>query len=207
MRISDGDIYGSRAANGAILITTKKGRYGAMRWDLNLYSGTTSPARDIQLLNTQQYLAMRREAFQNDAELPSGTDYDVNGTWDSTRYTNWSKVLTKNTTNYTDGETSVSGGTANTQWLIGGGYNRQTTGFRTLIPGDGSDQKASVHINMNSISTDKKFRIALTASYVSDKNRVQSEDFSNDRFYLAPNSPALFNSDGSLNWAPTAPGL
>jgi len=199
-------IYGSRAANGAILITTKKGKAGAMKLDLNFSSGFTKPSRDIPLLNTQQYLAMRHEAFSNDVTTPQSYDYDVNGVWDTSRYTNWSKVLTNNSGAYTNAQASIAGGNTNTQYFVGAGYNRQTTGFPKLLPGDGSDQKGSVHFNMNTMSGDKRFKLVLTGNYVSDKNTAQSEDFSNDRLALAPDAPSIFNKDGSLNWAPIVPG-
>ncbi|MDR3713328.1 MAG: SusC/RagA family TonB-linked outer membrane protein [Puia sp.] len=198
-------IYGSRAANGAILITTKKGKAGRMQVDLNVNSGFQQPSRDIQMLDTKQYLAARHEAFNNDGETPQSYDYDVNGTWDTTRYTNWSKVLTENKAHYTDAQASLSGGTTNTQYLFGAGYNTQSTPFPTLHP-SGADQKASVHVGLNSQSNDNKFKLAFTGSYVSDNNTVQSEDYSFDRIFLAPDAPALFNSDGSLNWAPLTPG-
>ena len=170
-------IYGSRAANGAILITTKKGKQGPMKIDFNFYTGVTQPGHDIDLMNTQQYLAMRHEAFTNDGKTPGPRDYDINGVWDTTRYTNWSKVLTENPAYYTNLEASASGGAANTQWLIGAGYNSQTTGFPTLIPGDGRNQSASVHFNLNSMTADKRFKLTLTASYLSNNNTVQSRRF------------------------------
>jgi TonB-dependent starch-binding outer membrane protein SusC len=199
-------IYGSRAANGAILITTKKGKPGVMKIDVNAYSGYTSPDHDIKLMNNRQYLTMRNEAFNNDGITPASTDYDVNGTWDSTRYTNWSKTLIDNTAQYSDAEGAVSGGSTSTQYLISGGYYHQITGFPRLLSGSGADDKASVHFNLNNISTDKKFKISLTSSYVSDVNTVQSVDFSSVRLTLSPDAPPLYNPDRSLDWAPLVPG-
>jgi TonB-dependent SusC/RagA subfamily outer membrane receptor len=54
-------IYGSRGANGVILISTKKGKAGRTKLDINVYSGNSKVTRKIKLLNTRQYLAMRRE--------------------------------------------------------------------------------------------------------------------------------------------------
>jgi TonB-linked SusC/RagA family outer membrane protein len=199
-------IYGSRAANGAILITTKRGKAGKMKVDLNLNSGVSSPARDIQLMNTQQYLAMRHGAFANDGATPD-PNYDVDLTfWDTTRYTNWSKLLLNSHPVYTDAEASVSGGTVATQYLVGAGYNRQTSGLPTLLPGDGADEKGSVHFNLNTQSVDKRFKLSFTGSYVADRNTIQSTDFGAYRFELPPDAPALYNPDGSLNWAPKMPG-
>ncbi|HWY33721.1 MAG TPA: TonB-dependent receptor plug domain-containing protein, partial [Nitrosopumilaceae archaeon] len=75
-------IYGSRGANGIILITTKKGKIGQTKVDLNIYSGVGNITRRMNLLNTQQYLQMRREAFANDgiSTIPD-TEYDLTK-WD-----------------------------------------------------------------------------------------------------------------------------
>lgn len=54
-------IYGSRATNGVVMITTKKGRRdGKLRVNLDSYIGTQSPWRKIDLLNTEQYLLYER---------------------------------------------------------------------------------------------------------------------------------------------------
>lgn len=199
-------IYGSRASNGAILITTKKGQAGAMRVNLNVNSGFSNPARTIQELNTQQYLAMRHNAFKNDGATPGPGDYDINGTWDTTRYTDWRKALVHNPALYTDIQTSVSGGNTNTQYLVGVGYNRQGTPFPTLLAGDGKDTKISTHFNIQSVSPNGKFSITLTGSFLSDNNDTQVQDFNYTALGLPPDAPTLYNPDGSLNWQPLSPG-
>ncbi len=60
-------IYGSRAANGAILITTKKAKSGKMSLDINLQNGWGQVTRRLEMLNTRQYLEMRKEGFYNDS--------------------------------------------------------------------------------------------------------------------------------------------
>ncbi len=60
-------IYGSRAANGAILITTKKAKSGKTVFDIDLKSGWSKLIRSVEMLNTPQYLEMRTEAFYNDS--------------------------------------------------------------------------------------------------------------------------------------------
>lgn len=199
-------IYGSRAANGAILITTKKGQAGTMRVNITGNQGFSSPGREIQLLNTQQYLAVRHQAFRNDGATPGPGDYDVNGTWDTTRNTNWVKELVKKPASYTDIQTSVSGGNTNTQYLVGVGYNRQGTTVPTLLAGDGKDTKVSTHFNIQSVSPNGKFSVTVNGSYLNDNNDVQQQDFHYTALYLAPDAPALYNADGSLNWQPISPG-
>lgn len=199
-------IYGSRAANGAILITTKKGKIGTTRFNVNVYSGIGKPTRKVGLLNTRQYLAMRHEAFTNDGKAPGPSDHDLNGDWDSTRYTDWQKVLIGNQAHYDDAQASFSGGNSNTQYLISGGYHRETTPFPTLLSGSGADQKASMHFNIYNISPNRKFKIRFTGSYLFDKNTTQSNDLTYTALSLSPLAPAVYNPDGSLNWVPTTPG-
>ena len=60
-------IYGSRGANGVILITTKKGRNGAMKINYNGYAGTQSIANTIDLLTPQQYQTVLNELITEGA--------------------------------------------------------------------------------------------------------------------------------------------
>lgn len=195
-------IYGSRAANGAILITTKKGKTGKMKVDVNAYTGWGKITRKVPMLNLQQYLQMRREAFNNDGTVPDRTwDYDLT-LWDTTRSTDWQKYFIGGTSHYSNIQASISGGNNQVQYLIGAGYNKETTVF----PGDFDDSKASVHFNITSSSANQKFKIMLTGSYLSDDNKLFQQDLTKYT-YLAPNSPKLFNDDGSLNWAHDASGF
>jgi TonB-linked SusC/RagA family outer membrane protein len=189
-------IYGSRGSNGVILITTKRGKAGETKVDVDVSSGVSAVANQVSLLNTQQYLQMRHEAFKNDGAVPGSRNYDVNGTWDTTRYTNWQKVLTGNLAQYTNAQASVSGGNANTQFRVDGGYSKQGTVF----PGDYGDQKASLHFNINNTSNNQKFKMQLTGSYVYDDSNLPQTDFTK-YITLPPDAPAIYNGDGSLNWA------
>jgi len=191
-------IYGSRAANGAILITTKKGKTGETKVDLSIQNGWGQVTRMIDLMNTDQYLAMRREALKNDNALPGPSDYDINGVWDEHRYTDWQKELIGGKAYYNNLQASISGGNVQTQFLASAGYNRQTTVF----PGDFSDKKANFHFNLNNTSQNQKFKFSLTSSYMQDVNRLPVADLTSFAVILAPNAPAVYNSDGSINWAP-----
>jgi len=202
-------IYGSRAANGAILITTKKGKAGQTKFDFNLQNGWGKVTRKLDLLNTRQYLQMRHEAFYNDSIAnpsaniqPGPGDYDINGTWDTTRYTDWQKALIGGTAQYTNLSTTISGGNTGTQYLVGGTYHRETNVF----PGDFSDLKGSLHFNINNVSSNQKFKLQLTGSYLVDNNKLPNHDLTSDAITLAPNAPALYKTDGSLNWEPDTNG-
>jgi len=199
-------IYGSRAANGAILITTKKGKAGRTKLSVNVQQGWSKVAHRADLLDTRQYLDMRYEAYRNMginiATLPTNfTNYDIK-LWDTTRYTDWQKELMGGTAQYTNINTSVSGGTSAVQYLIGGSYNRRTTVF----PGHFDDQVAGVHFNVNGSSANQRFKIQLTGSYSYDRNHLPSKDLTQTSILMSPDAPALYNADGTLNWAPTATG-
>ncbi|MDB5031847.1 TonB-dependent receptor [Mucilaginibacter sp.] len=58
-------IYGTRAANGVILVTTKKGKAGQVKVDYNGYYGTQTTAKKLDLLNATQYATIRDESFMN----------------------------------------------------------------------------------------------------------------------------------------------
>ncbi|MBC7847727.1 MAG: SusC/RagA family TonB-linked outer membrane protein [Flavobacterium sp.] len=190
-------IYGSRGANGVVLISTKKGKQGKTQFSVNASKGSGRVTQTIQLMNTEQYLAMRRQAFANDGitQYPD-YEYDVNGTWDQTRNTDWQKELIGGTAEITGVQTSVSGGNEQTQFLLSGTYHSETTVF----PGDFIYKKAAFHSNINHESENKKFKLNFSANYTHQDNDQSSTDFTLMAMSLAPNAPALYDSQGNLNW-------
>ena len=89
-------IYGSRGANGVILITTKRGKGGKLQLNYNNKIGFQTPANQPDFLNNQEWLQMRQEAWENDgntgkAPLPGGvTLAEAQAT-----NTNWWDMLTR----------------------------------------------------------------------------------------------------------------
>lgn len=195
-------IYGSRAANGAILITTKKGKPGKVKVDLNLQQGWGKVTRRLDMMNTSQYLEMRHEALGNDGLSPSSSDYDLNGLWDTTRSTDWQKILIGGISQYTNVNASVSGGNELTQYLIGSTYHRETTVF----PGSFADKKSSLHFSIENTSANRRFSVRLSGNYMVDNNFLPHQDLTQPALLLEPVAPALYSLDGTLNWAPDASG-
>ncbi|HCS20777.1 MAG TPA: SusC/RagA family TonB-linked outer membrane protein [Bacteroidetes bacterium] len=190
-------IYGSRGANGVVLVTTKKGKAGKTKVDINVSHGFSKVGHYMNLLNTEQYLEMRHEAFKNDGGTPPQPwDYDINGVWDTTRYTDWQRELLGHTKQQTNVNVSISGGNELTQFVIGGGFWHETTVF----PGDFFYGKGSGHFNLNHLSENKKFRILLSANYTSDKNFQPADDPTYSTINLAPDAPAIYKTNGTLNW-------
>jgi TonB-dependent starch-binding outer membrane protein SusC len=194
-------IYGSRAANGAIIITTKKGKAGATVGTINIQQGWGKAAHLPSILNGKQYLEMRKEAYANDNNAipttPTSGAYDLTY-WDQTKNTNWQKVLLGGIAKYTNAQGTLSGGGGNTQYLASVGFNSQGT----ITPGDLRDNKASFHLNLSSGSNDKRFKFTFSGNYVYDDNRLATVSAIGEAANrLAPDAPDLKNPDGSINWA------
>src|SRR5690554_2239593 len=114
-------IYGSRGANGVVLITTKRGTVGKTRFDIGYSYGTGRVDKFMDLMDTKEYLEMRKEAYANDGitDYPANA-YDINGVWDQDRYTDWQEVLIGGTSEFTDINGSISGGSEQTQFGLSG---------------------------------------------------------------------------------------
>jgi len=70
-------IYGNRAANGVILITTKKGTSGEMKISYNGYYGVQNATRLPSVLNSVDYATLRNEASANSGSIPNYTAADI----------------------------------------------------------------------------------------------------------------------------------
>lgn len=195
-------IYGSRAANGAILITTKKGHIGKTKVVLDYQQGWSKVTRFMDVLNTKQYLEMRREAIKNDGGEIAATDYDINGFWDTTKNSNYQKEWIGNTASYSNINASISGGSNYIQYLVGGTFHKETT----VMPGNWNDQKAAFHFSLNSSSENRKFQMQFTGNYMVDNNRLPFTDLTAAALNTPPNAPSIYNKDGSYNFMPNTNG-
>jgi TonB-linked SusC/RagA family outer membrane protein len=74
---SAASIYGARAANGVILVTTKKGKDGKMNVSFNSYTGFQQVAKKLDLMNTQEYTTIINEARVNSGYTPLYTAAQV----------------------------------------------------------------------------------------------------------------------------------
>ncbi len=190
-------IYGSRGANGVVLITTKKGKAGKTAFDLQAYTTMGKASNRMDLLNTEQYLSMRREAFANDniSNYPANA-YDVNGTWDPQKYTDWQEELIGGTATVSQVQLTTSGGSEQTQFLVGGTMRRESTVF----PGDAYFARGAVNTSINHRSSDDRFGLDFSGSYTSDKNTLPGVDLTRQAYMLAPNAPDLYDAHGNINW-------
>ena len=195
-------IYGSRGANGVVLITTKKGKAGKTRFNAHLSTTLGRVSHFLNLLDTPQYLEIRKEGILNDGfgaylENPA-FDFawpDLK-TWDANRYTDWQKELIGGTAYRNNAQLSVSGGSSLTQFLISGAFQKETTVF----PGDAHYKKATLHSNINHRSDNGRFKVGLSTLYTKEDNRMPRSDFTNMAYTLEPNAPALYDQEGNINW-------
>ena len=120
-------IYGSRGANGVILISTKKGRSGPARVDYNGYAGVNHITKEYPMFNPREYTAMRIAAntgYLNDAFETSNMAKGVN--------TDWQKLMYQNGFQ-SDNNLTVSGGSQDgSSYSLGGGYYKESA----VLPGE-----------------------------------------------------------------------
>lgn len=112
-------IYGVRAANGVIIVTTKKGKLNAKpSVEYNAYYGIQQTAKRLNLLNATEYAVIKNEMFANGGQpLPfNNTNLGVGTNWQDSVFQN-APVQSQNF--------SISGGTANSRYSIGLGYFTQ----------------------------------------------------------------------------------
>lgn len=189
-------IYGSRGANGVIIITTKQAGRPGLEVSVNAYAGGSKMPVKLDLLNTLQYLEMRKEAFANAGTTPNQFQYDL-VRWDSTRNTDWQDVLLGGTAHISDAQLNLSGGNSNTTFMLGAGYHKETM----LVSRDFGLSQTNFNASFNHHSANQKFNIAFSAGYGTNKNKqANTSPIFENALTLAPNAPSLYKEDGTLNW-------
>jgi TonB-linked SusC/RagA family outer membrane protein len=108
-------IYGSRAANGVVLITTKRGKTGATRVTLDSYYGVQNVNKTLPLLNAAEFAQVENETFKNNyyanpASLGEGTD--------------WQKIIFRQAPIQSH-QLSINGGSEKTQLALSANYFNQ----------------------------------------------------------------------------------
>jgi TonB-linked SusC/RagA family outer membrane protein len=145
-------IYGSRAANGVILITTKSGKNGKGTIEADVFTGVHFATNLPKLLNAKQYLNVMETSWNNtDGADPNQNPYTQLRSRTDLADTNWLDELF--TTGYTNSaQVSASGGSDNFSYLVSGGYygvdgvviekndGYKRVNFRTNLTGKVSDR-------------------------------------------------------------------
>ena len=197
-------IYGSRGSNGVIIITTKQGKAGKTHLNINLNQGYTSVAKYDDYLSLQQYLTLVKEGFKNDGVTPSIDPSSPNyapylTVWDTTKSTNWQKYLMGGLDKTTQVNANITGGDANTNFVVGGNFRKEGS----VLPGDQSYRRSGFYFNLQHHYG--RFFASINSSYTFDKNNLTASPNVGAISTFAPDYP-IYNADGSLNWfLPTNP--
>lgn len=214
-------IYGSRAANGVILITTKKGKSGKTNFQVNTQYGFNKPTHLRGFLNAQQYIDLLREAAINSDQLEGVDPLDPSeykGSWLEaaekrlTRYsgwsdwhtvqtnTNWQKLAFNDDARTSAVDISASGGTDKTKFYTSVSYNNQDG----ILIGN-RFKRLSGRLNLDQ-SVSEKFKIGINLSLTqTTAGRVQSDnEFSTPMQIVALTPVTPFKDlDGKVYNSPT----
>ena len=185
---SSASIYGARASNGVVVITTKKGKSGLPKLSVNVYSGLQEPANLIKMANTTQYITAYNIAATNDGRplIP------LNGV-DTLANVNWQKAVLKSAP-ITNAQISLSGGSDNTKYIISAAYFNQ----KGMIENSSNDRfnlRTAITSTINKIF---KVGTNLNLAYTKTKQVGSSGDgFGNGNPGASVMRYALFRSPAS----------
>ncbi|WP_375417028.1 SusC/RagA family TonB-linked outer membrane protein [uncultured Hymenobacter sp.] len=209
-------IYGSRAAGGVILVTTKKGKKGQSRVSLDSWAGWSQPVRLFDVLNAEQYINIKNEAVRNlnanrIAVTPAGAPspvpniegfrptLDGNGNPVDTDWYDYiyrTGFSTSNTLNF-------SGGTDKTSYYTSVGYTNQ----KGMLE-ENEFRRISARLNLDH-RLFKNVSIGTRVGYSNSRNQAPNSGSTAGGAFgtgglgrlplvLPPNVPA-FNPDGTYN--------
>ena len=190
-------IYGNRASNGVIIITTKKGRAGTSRIAYDGYAGFQQPQKYLDLMNLPQYAKLqnsladvygtgRRGEFADPSLLGQGTD--------------WQRAIFR-TAFQQNHQVSISGGKEGVNYYVSGGYFDQDG-----IAIGSKFKRYSFRSNVDA-QVKEWFKVGLTLSASrSTENTVYSDNggIIYNALLQAPDV-AVYNADGTFAGPPNTP--
>ncbi|WP_324676365.1 TonB-dependent receptor [Hymenobacter sp. GOD-10R] len=187
-------IYGSRASNGVIIITTKRGKAGQTHVSINSWAGLNEPTRKLSLLNGDDFIAIQNEKAANKSIAPIAADVDLDGDGqvDKVR-TDWQKEIYKRQFSQSH-QAAVSGGTDKASFYGSGTYTDQ----RGIILTNRLRQGA-VRLNVD-VTPKKWLKAGVSSGYTQTLNHGVLTDG-----YLAGATVAGYNAPPNVPvYAPTA---
>ena len=180
-------IYGARASNGVVLLTTKRGKSGKTNFNISYFTGTSEATNRRQFLNTAQYVELFKEARANAGFSVAGgeTRFTRYGVGEKTRWsdptspnytnTDWQdQVLRTGSINQFDA--NISGGTDKTKFYTSGSYSKQDG-----ILVKNSFERISSRVNLDHKASDK-LTIGINASLA----RTFNTRLANDNAFSTP---------------------
>ncbi|UOQ51983.1 SusC/RagA family TonB-linked outer membrane protein [Hymenobacter cellulosivorans] len=193
-------IYGSRGANGVVLIQTKRGKAGdKTRITFNTYHGWSRAAKQYDLVTGPELAELENERFLNDGGNPAQLPYRSVASGgrglpeEQPTYDRLSDVFrTAQTQSY---ELSAAGGSDKTQFYIGAGYFQQES-----IARPSAFDRFSLRVNLDNSVTDK-LRIGTSTALARTHRNVSSNDNNpvgviNSALFPRTNLP-VYNPDGT----------
>jgi len=210
-------IYGSRAAAGVLLITTKRGKTGKPRITYETWAGVSDVVRLPKLLNAEQYIAIKNEAVLNAKVLGGNANNDNVASalfFPNTRSdgspidTRWYDYIYRKGVSQNH-NVSVSGGTETTKYYFSANYTKQN-GFLE----ENEFKRKAVRFNIDQ-TVNSWLKLKGSVSYNTSYNRSPyAGSLPGSNFFLVgaarlaislpPNVPA-YNEDGSYNISTASP--
>jgi TonB-dependent starch-binding outer membrane protein SusC len=193
-------VYGSRASNGVILITTKKGKAGKTKIRFDTEVGLTNVAYQSELgvpMKGTDYYDITREGLVNAGATPTQVTNILAGLgFNNGINTDWLDLVTRQA-GFSNFNLSASGGDAKTQFYISGGY------FKQKAPVIGSEfSRYSANINVKHKASEKlSFSAGVNGSYSNQLSPANAGAFRNPvlaGYFLRPGQNP-YNADGSNN--------
>jgi TonB-linked SusC/RagA family outer membrane protein len=186
-------VYGSRASNGVVVITTKKGKSGSSNITMDVQRGIIDPTHKIKLLTSSELLPLQREAVVNAGENPDALGL-IPGVTDGIS-TDWQDAVLRRGI-MEQYQASASGGDDKTTFYISGHY-RNEQGIQI----NNSFQRYGTTLNFDHRLTPRlklSTQIMLTRSL---NKRVKGDNFLDGVYSAALRSLPYytpFNEDGAL---------
>lgn len=187
--------YGSQGSNGVLMVTLNKGGPGPVRWNTEFSSGVDQVVKGSPLLNTKQYLALRKEALQNDGLPVNAATLPVYYSWDTSRSTDLRKMVIGNSRFRHNARFSVSGGTRQTYYWLEGSFAH----LSSMFPGSTGDDRLGLYGHLHHETLNGRLQLDGSFLYNGEINRLPIVDMS-FAMYQAPNTPSFTDSSGSLVW-------
>lgn len=189
---ASGAIYGTRAANGVILVTTKGGEKGKMRVNYNFSYGWQNPWKHRDVLNATEYAVMMNEGLVNAGQAPIYNDPYSYG-----KGTDWQDEVFNDNAGVTSHEVNLSGASDRVNYylslgyfhqdgIVGGNYDRSN--YRRLTMR--SNTTYTVFDDQKERSLFNKLTVGVNLSYA----RVNSKSIEANSQWGSPLGSALYLS-------------
>ena len=182
-------IYGARAANGVILITTKRGTIGKPEVSVNLNYGISMPTVIPEMADAATYATMLNEINYYGGLPPAYSEEEIQKYRDGSDpwlypNTNWFAAVFKPSTPQSKGDISIRGGTENMKYFISTGFNYQDAIYKNS---SAKYSQVNFRANIDGKITDN---IALSFDL---SGRQEDRDFAANPFsYLINRSKPMF---------------